>query len=179
MGMGVHGHFLADLLPLPPKSRYPVYTILGGPQRRSWEIWISKNLVFPPGFQLRTVQPVTSDYRLRPPGPTYMHAYSNTLDPNIVRDRRYWSRYWDWRSLKLALVTHKISTVMTCGSLRFTFLGGSELRFWPGMRYSVQVFCFHNSELHSGKYSWSCHVCPYHHHIFSAYHLCNWNFFLW
>lgn len=56
------------LYPPPKEPRYPVYTILGGPQGLSSRIWISENLVFPPGFQLRTVQPVTSDYRLRPAG---------------------------------------------------------------------------------------------------------------
>jgi hypothetical protein len=70
------------------------------------------------------------------PAPTHMPAYFRTLDPNTVRGRRYWSRYWDWRSLDLALITHKISTVMVCGSLRLTFSGGSELSVWPEIRYS-------------------------------------------
>ena len=75
--------------PTPKEPRYPVCTILDGPQGRSSRIWISENLVFPPGFQLLTVRPVTSDYLLRPPGPAHMPAYFRTLDPNTVTCRRY------------------------------------------------------------------------------------------
>jgi hypothetical protein len=169
MGGGGHDHFLAAFPPPPrPKSH-----------GRSSRIWIIESLVFAPGFQLRTVQPITSDYRLRPPGPAHMSAYSMTLDPHFVRVRRYWSLYWDWKSLELALVAHKICTVMVCSSLRLKLSGGSELSVWPGIRYTGQVSWFHKSGVHSGKHSRSCHVCPYHnHHIFRAYNLCNRNFSL-
>lgn len=163
----------------PREPRYPVYTILDGPQSRSSRIWISENLVFPPGLQLRTVQAVTSDYRLRPPAPAHMPAYFRTVDPNTVRGRRYWSRYWNWRSLEPTLITRKISTVMVCGSLRLNVLRKFRVECLARNTVLGQVSWFHNSEVRSGKHSRSCHVCPYHHHhIFSAYNLCNRNFFL-
>ena len=47
-------------------TRYPLYRRLGGPQVRS--VWVRKNSP-PPGFDPRTVQPVTSryaDWAIRP-----------------------------------------------------------------------------------------------------------------
>ena len=51
---------------LPPgKTRYPFYRRLGGPQDRSGRV---ENLAPPPGFDPRTVQPVTQSlYRLSYP----------------------------------------------------------------------------------------------------------------
>ena len=52
---------------LPPgKIRYPLYRRLGGPQGRSGQ---ARKIWPPPGFDLRTVQPVASrytDYATRP-----------------------------------------------------------------------------------------------------------------
>jgi hypothetical protein len=52
---------------LPPaKSRYPLYRRLGGPQGRSGQV---RKISSPPGFDPRTVQPVSSrytDYATRP-----------------------------------------------------------------------------------------------------------------
>ena len=52
---------------LPPgKTRYPFYRRLDGPQGRSGQV---RKISSPPGFDLRTVQPVTSrytDYATRP-----------------------------------------------------------------------------------------------------------------
>ena len=52
---------------LPPgKTRYPLYSRLGGPQGRSGEV---RKISPPPGFDPRTVQPVASryaDYATRP-----------------------------------------------------------------------------------------------------------------
>ena len=45
---------------LPPgKTRYPLYRRLGGPQGRSGQV---RKISPPPGFDLRTVQPVASHY---------------------------------------------------------------------------------------------------------------------
>jgi hypothetical protein len=45
---------------LPPgKTRYPLYRRLGGPQGRSGRV---RNILLPPGFDPRTVQPVASRY---------------------------------------------------------------------------------------------------------------------
>ena len=45
---------------LPPgKTRYPLYRKLGGPQGRSGQV---RKILTPPGFDPRTVQPVTSRY---------------------------------------------------------------------------------------------------------------------
>jgi hypothetical protein len=52
---------------LPPgKTRYPLYSRLGGPQGRSGQMW---KISPPPGFDPRTVQPVANrctDYATRP-----------------------------------------------------------------------------------------------------------------
>ena len=52
---------------LPPgKTRYPLYRRLGGPRGRSGQV---RKISPPPGFDLRTFQPVTSrytDYATRP-----------------------------------------------------------------------------------------------------------------
>jgi hypothetical protein len=52
---------------LPPgKTRYPLYRRLVGPQGRSGQV---RKISLPPGFDPRTVQPVTSryiDYTTRP-----------------------------------------------------------------------------------------------------------------
>jgi hypothetical protein len=57
MGMGDQRHAPAAL-PL-PKTRYPLYRKLGGPQRRSGG---ARKITPPPRFDLRTVQPVASRY---------------------------------------------------------------------------------------------------------------------
>jgi len=45
---------------LPPgKTRYPLYSRLGGPQGRSGQV---RKISPPPGFDTRTVQPVTSRF---------------------------------------------------------------------------------------------------------------------
>ena len=53
---------------LPPgKTRYPFYRKLGGPQGRSGQV---RKISSPPGFDPRTVQPVTSGYTDWATGPT-------------------------------------------------------------------------------------------------------------
>ena len=50
----------------PGRTRYPLYTRLGGPQDRSGQVW---KISLPPAFDPRTVQPVASrytDYATRP-----------------------------------------------------------------------------------------------------------------
>ena len=53
---------------LPPENtQYPLYRRLSGPQGRSGQV---RKISFPPGFDLRTVQPVASrytDYATQPP----------------------------------------------------------------------------------------------------------------
>jgi hypothetical protein len=44
---------------LPGKTRYPLYKTLGGPQRISGRV---RKISSPPGFDLRTVQPLVSRY---------------------------------------------------------------------------------------------------------------------
>ena len=56
-GVGVQHHAPAALPP--GKTRYPFYRRLGGPQDRSGRVW---KISPPPGFDTRTVQPVTSRY---------------------------------------------------------------------------------------------------------------------
>jgi len=71
------------VLPL-PKTRYPLYTRLGGPQGRSG--LVQKNSP-PPGIDPRTVQPVASrytDYAL----PAHVRTVCNTslLDTGLEHD---------------------------------------------------------------------------------------------
>jgi hypothetical protein len=57
--MGLGGRRYAPAaLPL-RKTRYPLYRMLGGPQGKSGQV---RKISFPPGFDLRTVQPVASRY---------------------------------------------------------------------------------------------------------------------
>ena len=57
---------------LPPgKTRYPLYSRLGGPQRRSGR---AENLV-PTGIQSRTVQPIVSRSTDGTTRPTHTHMY--------------------------------------------------------------------------------------------------------
>jgi hypothetical protein len=55
--MGGKRHVTAALAPV--KTRYPLYSRLGGPQGRSGRLW---KISPPPGFDPRTVQPVASHY---------------------------------------------------------------------------------------------------------------------
>ena len=55
MGVGGQRH-VPTALP-PGKTRYPLYRRLGGPQFRSERV---RKISAPPGFDLRTVQPVAS-----------------------------------------------------------------------------------------------------------------------
>ena len=57
MGAGGQSHVPAALTP--GKTRYPLYRTLGGPQARSGR---ERKPSPPPGFDSRTVQPVTSRY---------------------------------------------------------------------------------------------------------------------
>jgi hypothetical protein len=57
MEMGVQNHVTAALPP--GKIWYPFYRRLGRPQDRSGLVW---KISPPPGFDPRTVQPVTSSY---------------------------------------------------------------------------------------------------------------------
>jgi len=57
MGVGGQRHAPATLLL--GKSRYPLYTRLGGPQGRSARV---HKISPPPGFDPRTIQPVASRY---------------------------------------------------------------------------------------------------------------------
>jgi hypothetical protein len=56
-GVGVQRH--ASVASTPGKTRYPLYTRLGGPQGRSGRV---RKILPPPGFDPRTVQPVASRY---------------------------------------------------------------------------------------------------------------------
>ena len=55
---GVGGRHAPAALPL-GKTRYPLYRRLGGPQGRSERV---REILPPPGFYLRTVQPVASRF---------------------------------------------------------------------------------------------------------------------
>jgi hypothetical protein len=57
MAMGGQLHAPAALPP--GKTRYTLYSRLGGPQRRSWRV---RKISHPSGFNPRTVQPVASRY---------------------------------------------------------------------------------------------------------------------
>ena len=57
--MGVGGQRHAPAALSPGKTRYPLYKRLGGPQGRSGRV---RKISPPPGFDLRTVQPVASRY---------------------------------------------------------------------------------------------------------------------
>ena len=57
--MGVGGQLYATTALPPGMTRYPLYRTLGGPQGRSG--WLQK-ISPPPGFNLRTVQPVVNRY---------------------------------------------------------------------------------------------------------------------
>ena len=57
--MGVVGQHHAPAALPPGKTRYPLYRRLGGPQGRSGRV---RKVSPPPGFDLRTVQPVASRY---------------------------------------------------------------------------------------------------------------------
>ena len=56
---GVCGQRHAPAALSPVKTRYPLYWRLGGPQGRSGQV---RKILPPPGFDPRTVQPVTSRY---------------------------------------------------------------------------------------------------------------------
>jgi hypothetical protein len=60
---------------LPPgKTRYPLYRRLGGPQGRSGRV---RKISPPPGFDLRTVQPIASAIPTELPGPhIYVRVYT-------------------------------------------------------------------------------------------------------
>jgi hypothetical protein len=70
---------------LPPgKSRYPLYSRLGGPQGRSGRV---RKIPPPPGFDSRTVQPVASrytDWVVPTHNKVYVLDYPCTLFPNIT-----------------------------------------------------------------------------------------------
>jgi hypothetical protein len=57
--MEVGGQRHAQAALSPGKTRYPLYRRLGGPQSRSGRV---QKISDPPGFDPRTVQPVTSRY---------------------------------------------------------------------------------------------------------------------
>ena len=57
--MGVRGQRHSPATLRPGKTRYPLYRRLGGPQGRSGRV---RNILPPPGFDPRTVQPVASRY---------------------------------------------------------------------------------------------------------------------
>ena len=56
------------------KTRYPLYRRLGGPQGRSGEV---RKISPPPGFDPRTVRPVSSRYTDYATRPTYSHSSQN------------------------------------------------------------------------------------------------------
>ena len=56
---GVGGKRHAPDTLTPGQTRYPVYRRMGGPQGRSRRVW---KISPPPGFDIRTVQPVASRY---------------------------------------------------------------------------------------------------------------------
>ena len=56
-GVSSQRHSPAALLP--KKNRYLLYRRLGGPQGRSGQV---RKILLPPGFDPRTIQPVTSRY---------------------------------------------------------------------------------------------------------------------
>jgi hypothetical protein len=57
--MGVGGQRHAPAALFPGKTRYPLYRTLGVPQGQSGQV---RKISLPPGFDLRTVQPVASRY---------------------------------------------------------------------------------------------------------------------
>ena len=57
--MGVGGQRQTPAALPPEKTRYPLYSRLGGPQGRSGRV---RKISPPPGFDPRTVQPVASRY---------------------------------------------------------------------------------------------------------------------
>jgi hypothetical protein len=70
MSVGGQRHALATLPP--GKTRYPLYMWLGGPQSRSGRV---RKISPQPGFDNRTVQPVSSRYtEYAMPAPTYLCA---------------------------------------------------------------------------------------------------------
>jgi len=70
MGVGDQRHAPAALPP--GKTRYPLYKRLGGPQGRSGRM---RKTSPPPGFDLRTVQPVASRYH----GPSFTAGTNRIL----------------------------------------------------------------------------------------------------
>jgi len=67
---------------LPPgKSRYPLYSRLGGPQGQSGQM---RNISPPPGFDPRTVQPVDIPYTEHATRPTIFHQYLCTITGHAV-----------------------------------------------------------------------------------------------
>jgi len=90
---------------LPPgKTRFPLYRRLGGPQSRSGQL---RKISSPPGFDLRTVQPVVNRYT---DWATYSHVYCRiqwkinriTLSaymfwPNIFLSNLWYLYSWMWQ----------------------------------------------------------------------------------
>jgi len=88
---------------LPPgKTRHPLYRTLGGPQGRSGHV---RKISPPPGFDRRTVQPVTSGYTDWATRPTVLHISPNNyiiLFPIILTSLIYeWPTGMEGRVLPL------------------------------------------------------------------------------
>ena len=74
-GVGGQRHAPAALPPV--KTRYPLYRRLGGPQGRSGQV---RKISPPPGFDLRTVQPVASRFTdCAVPAPTHTHTNTHFI----------------------------------------------------------------------------------------------------
>jgi hypothetical protein len=88
MGVGGQRHSPAALLPgKDPKTRYPLYKRLGGPQSRSGQV---QKISPPPEFDPRTVQYVASrytDYAIpSPPYKGYWVTFPGSKLPGCVQD---------------------------------------------------------------------------------------------
>ena len=74
MEVGGQRHAPATLLP--GKTRYPLYSRLGGPQGRSGGV---RKISPPPEFDPRTVQPIASRYTDWPIPALWKRAYYRTI----------------------------------------------------------------------------------------------------
>jgi hypothetical protein len=87
MGVGGQSHAPAALPP--GNTRYPLYRRLGEPQGRSGQVW---KISPPPGFDPRTVQPVTSRYT-----DWAILAHGAMANNNRKQWQKFLCNDWKWR----------------------------------------------------------------------------------
>ena len=97
---------------LPPgKTRYPLYRGLGGPEGRSGQV---RKFSPPPGFDPRTVQPITSRYTDYATRPTIIRTYRHQI---VELPLIFFPQSWSWEVVYISITNYWVINVPMCAIL--------------------------------------------------------------